>query len=1056
MALLVLRSLLGLSRSLLDDASRLIALVASGVSLACALAAWRLFDAGPGAEKVQLVQHLIWIRSFNVEYFVGVDGLSISMVLLSGLISFVATIASMPWWSGARAARLAGMLPPEPGSEQGGHAHPVHFSVKAVPGYMALLLLLQTGMMGTFVSLDMFLFYVFWEVMLLPMYFLIGIWGGPRKEYAAIKFFLYTLAGSVLMLLAIIGIYYNSAPAQLADGQLSAAHTFNLIELARQGAAGQFANAAPILGMEFTKVAFVALFIGFAIKIPMFPFHTWLPDAHVEAPTPISVILAGVLLKMGPYGILRFNYPLLRDATQWAAGAIAVFGVINIVYAALVCLAQKDLKRLIAYSSISHMGFTLLGMAAMTPAGISGAVLNMFTHGLISAHALLGGRRDLRSGPSPRDRAVRRPGPGAARVLRRGRLRLLRLPGVAGARRVHLRVHGLLGRLPGLHHLHHGGRHQRRAHRRLLPVGHPPDVPRQAQPRLPGIPRPQLAGADSRSTRWARSSSPWASTRRPSSASSTPPSTRSSLGCGRCSPKNARQATMDPLPLALENLTSLAYFRPEMALTLGTLVLLVLDAAWRNTRGRVVRLACAALLVFLLSGLLLLAQPAGKSTLFNGMIASDGFATFFKWLFLAAGAMTVLTASLGRDLAPERLGEFFALLVAVVLGLFLMASATDLLMMYLAIELVSMTSYVLAGFKKGDRRATEAALKYVIYGGVASGVMLFGMCYLYGLTGTISFSEPSPPSPAPWDSGATLAGAKLATVAGVAFMLAGIGYKIAAVPFHMWCPDVYEGAPTPFTAFLSVGPKAAGFALALRFFLSAFGLLGSQGTVLLSVPWPAVIGVVAAVTMTYGNLVAISQTNLKRLLAYSSIAHAGYMLMGVCAATIAGAQSVMIYLAIYLVMNLGAFIVVMLVAGATGSESILDYRGLSRRLPLTAVAFVVFLLSLTGIPPFAGFVGKWYLFTAVFARIDGAGGAWYAALLLVAALNTAISLYYYARIIRAMFLDAPNAAEPKLLKPAFGYQLLAGLLAALVIVVGVVPQPVISWTEHALEMLGMS
>jgi NADH-quinone oxidoreductase subunit M len=253
-----------------------------------------------------------------------------------------------------------------------------------VPGYMIMLLILQTGMMGTFVALDMFLFYVFWEVMLLPMYFLIGIWGGPRKEYAAIKFFLYTLAGSVLMLLAIIGIYYNSLPATLADGTPSLGHTFNLVELARQGAAGQFAKASPILGFAFSKLAFIALFIGFAIKIPMFPFHTWLPDAHVEAPTPISVILAGVLLKMGIYGILRFNYPLLPDATMWAANAVAIFGVINIVYAAFVCLGQTDLKKLIAYSSVSHMGFSLLGMAAMTPAAISGAVFNLFTHGIIS------------------------------------------------------------------------------------------------------------------------------------------------------------------------------------------------------------------------------------------------------------------------------------------------------------------------------------------------------------------------------------------------------------------------------------------------------------------------------------------------------------------------------------------------------------------------------------------------------------------------------------------------------------------------------------------------
>ncbi|MCM2334018.1 MAG: NADH-quinone oxidoreductase subunit M [Anaeromyxobacteraceae bacterium] len=376
--LMMARAFFGLDKKLVDEASRWSAMVFSFLSLVAAVAAWLMFDqANPG---VQLVAQKVWIRPFNVEYFMGADGLSISMILLSGLISFIATIASMPWWTDHKTAHMAGM-------EDDGHDdphHPKHFSVRMVPGYMAMLLLLQTGMMGTFAALDMFLFYVFWEVMLLPMYFLIGVWGGPRKEYAAIKFFLYTLAGSVLMLLAIIALYYQSAPALLADGTMSNGHTFNLLELARQAQTGAFAKAAPILGFGFTKIVFVGLFIGFAIKIPMFPFHTWLPDAHVEAPTPISVILAGVLLKMGIYGILRFNYALLPDATAWAANAMAVFGVINIVYAAFVCLAQKDLKKLIAYSSVSHMGFSLLGMAAMTPQGISGAVLNLFTHGIIS------------------------------------------------------------------------------------------------------------------------------------------------------------------------------------------------------------------------------------------------------------------------------------------------------------------------------------------------------------------------------------------------------------------------------------------------------------------------------------------------------------------------------------------------------------------------------------------------------------------------------------------------------------------------------------------------
>ena len=384
--LLGLRYFTGFSKKAMDEAARWIALLASGASFAAAIAAWRWYQAAaPGlavagrSTGVQLVEKLVWIKPFNVEYFVGVDGLSISLVLLSGFISFIATIASMPWWASHRTNEMAGMV-------EDGHDdphHPKHFSVRMVPGYMIMLLILQTGMMGTFVALDMFLFYVFWEVMLLPMYFLIGIWGGPRKEYAAIKFFLYTLAGSVLMLLAIIGVYYNSAPAALADGS-TVPHTFNLLELAAQGQAGQWAKALPILGFDFAKIVWVGFFIGFAIKIPMVPFHTWLPDAHVEAPTPVSVILAGVLLKMGIYGILRFNFPIFPEATRWAANAMAVFGMVNIVYAAFVCLAQKDLKKLIAYSSVSHMGFSLLGMAALTPTGISGAVLNLFTHGIIS------------------------------------------------------------------------------------------------------------------------------------------------------------------------------------------------------------------------------------------------------------------------------------------------------------------------------------------------------------------------------------------------------------------------------------------------------------------------------------------------------------------------------------------------------------------------------------------------------------------------------------------------------------------------------------------------
>jgi NADH-quinone oxidoreductase subunit N len=505
------------------------------------------------------------------------------------------------------------------------------------------------------------------------------------------------------------------------------------------------------------------------------------------------------------------------------------------------------------------------------------------------------------------------------------------------------------------------------------------------------------------------------------------------------------------------NVESLRYFWPEAMLILGAMGLFIADLIFKKPEKRVAPLAGLALLVLLASAAAtwMLGGAAGKS-LFNGLLVHDSLALYFKWFFLGATALAIWIAAPSREIVPERMGEYFALLLAMCLGLNLMACSTDLLMVYLSLELVSLISYVLAGYRRADRRAAEASLKYVIYGGVASGVMLFGMTYLYGLTGTFSFHELGPRIQALQATGLPLAATRVALVVGLVFVSAGVGYKIAAVPFHMWCPDVYEGAPTPFTAFLSVGPKAAGFALALRFFLSAFAGPAAPSTGLLQalggIPWPAVLGVVAAATMTLGNLAALTQTNLKRLLAYSSIAHAGYTLMGLAAVSTAGAQSVMLYLAVYLIMNVGAFLVVILVADATGSESILDYKGLARRHPLAAIAFAIFLLSLTGLPPFAGFIGKWYLFTAVWERTGDPGGGWYAVLLLAAALNTAVSLYYYARIIRAMFLDPPNVPGAGPLRAPIGYQLILGACAVLVLLLGIVPQPVIAWTGAALEM----
>lgn len=329
------------------DIIRWVSAVFTGLQLLLAVMLFMAFDRN--TSSMQFSETAEWIKSYNIWYKVGIDGLSVSMVLLTALLSFICIFAS---WN----------------------------IDKAVKGYFTMFLLLDAGMMGVFCSLDFFLFYIFWEVMLLPMYFLIGIWGGPRREYAAIKFFLYTLAGSVLMLIAMLVFYFN------VTDPVTGGHTFDMLAMMDQ------TNHIGLLrNFDVRLLVYAALFIGFAIKVPAVPFHTWLPDAHVEAPTAISVILAGVLLKMGTYGMLRISFPMLPDAVKFPpfAYGFATIAVISIVYAAFCAMAQKDLKKLVAYSSIGHMGVVMLGMIGLTPLGINGAVLQMFNHGTVTAMLFL-------------------------------------------------------------------------------------------------------------------------------------------------------------------------------------------------------------------------------------------------------------------------------------------------------------------------------------------------------------------------------------------------------------------------------------------------------------------------------------------------------------------------------------------------------------------------------------------------------------------------------------------------------------------------------------------
>ncbi len=312
------------------------AVLATGIVLVLSIILVLNFDRS--ISLPQFREELIWISALNIHYSLGVDGLSLGLVFLTALLGFVSCVASF-------------------GIEN------------RQKEYFIFYLILMTGMIGTFIALDLFLFYVFWETVLVPMYFLIGIWGGSQKEYAAIKFFLYTLVGSLFMLIGILVLYFSSTP-----------HTFSILALTQR---------PPILDLRIEVLVFLAFFIAFAIKVPIFPFHTWLPDAHVQAPTPVSVLLAGVLLKMGGYGLLRICFSILTNAAHQLAYIIAGLGAISIVYGAFVAMAQKDFKKMIAYSSVSHMGFVMLGLASMTGAGLNGALLQMFNHGIITGAMFL-------------------------------------------------------------------------------------------------------------------------------------------------------------------------------------------------------------------------------------------------------------------------------------------------------------------------------------------------------------------------------------------------------------------------------------------------------------------------------------------------------------------------------------------------------------------------------------------------------------------------------------------------------------------------------------------
>ena len=464
-------------------------------------------------------------------------------------------------------------------------------------------------------------------------------------------------------------------------------------------------------------------------------------------------------------------------------------------------------------------------------------------------------------------------------------------------------------------------------------------------------------------------------------------------------------------------LQSLWFISPEVVLLLTAFVVLV-GGAWK---ARKMFLGSIAFLGFVLSALLVPLSLQAGGYLFYSMLVNDGFSLFFRGIILIMGAMTVLLSMGYEELEEADGGEYYFFVLILTLAMMLAVSTKNLMMMYLSLETVSIISYIMAGYLKRDAFSSEAGIKYFLFGVLSTGISLYGVSLLYGIFGTLDLNVITAHLVTNSFSGA-------AVMLSAALVLAGFGFKCSLFPFHMWTPDVYQGAPTPVAAFFSVGPKAMGFAFLLRVFVEVFqGVLPG---------WLSVVTLIAVMTMFVGNLTALGQTHIKRLLAYSTIAQAGYILIGLIAGTAAGIKAVLFYLFVYALMNLGAFGAVIMAYRLVKSDEIEDYAGLYKKDPFTAVALAVCLLSLAGIPPLAGFLAKFFILAAAIeAKLFS--------LVIIALANSVIALYYYVKVIKYMFLRPAQNMSVSSQSPALKAALL--VTVALNIILGVWPHFVISW-----------
>ena len=886
-------------------------------------------------------------------------------------------------------------------------------SVRHSPrSFVAWLLLLEAGCLGSFVALDLILFFLFFELTLVPVYFVIAGWGFAGRAYAAVKFFVYTFLGSAFLLVGIVAL---ALIHQRQTGHL----TFDLVAL-----------TSTHLGLSSQVLLFLAFTAAFAVKAPVFPFHTWSPDAYAAAPTGGAVILAAVMAKMGTYGLIRFDLTLFPRAVVDLAPLLLTLGVIGILYGAIVACATRDLKRLVAYSSLSHLGFVVLGTFALTTQGLTGGVLQMVNHGLVITvlFIVIGWIYERRgTWQATGLRGLQRPAPILAAVFTVAMLAAVGLPGlngfvgeflvlvgtflshrwwavVATAGVVLAAIYLLWAYQQVFHHepdpetakvrdlswremavvaplialIVFLGVYPKPVLDRITPsveriVGHVDAVTgkypaplrrRRGHPRLP-----------------ARARRP---RRRPSPRG------------------DAMTAPLGMLALAAPKISYLSIL-PVLVMLGGAVATLGVSSVLRRPMEPT---AVTAMTVLTALGSLSFAlvqwfdvADHGAHVTIDAAVVEDGFSALVAVLVSSAAVLAALVGD-GWMRREGTVGpEFQVLMLVSASGAMVMASANDLIVVFLGLEILSIALYVLAAMNTRRAESGEAALKYFVLGSFSSAVFLYGIALVYGATGTTNL-----PQIADFLAKNVMLHDGL-LLAGMALLLVGFGFKVAAVPFHLWTPDVYQGSPSPITGFMAAVAKAGGFAALLRVFISSFGIERTD--------WQPAVWVIAAVTLVLGAVVALAQRDIKRMLAYSSINHAGFVLLGLQAATTRGAENgvegALYYLFVYTFMVIGSFAVVTVVGGPGDTRHGLErYRGLAARRPLLAGSLAVLLMAQAGIPFTTGFLAKLEV-------ISASVGARSTPLAVIAMVSAAIAAFFYLRVILLMYtpgvLDASAEGE---------------------------------------------